>query len=332
MKRILLRSAFILGALLVCGAAVLTGYFRVLKPERARPAQIRVEATPARLARGQYLYTLGDCDGCHSPRDFSRFAGPAVPGRRGSGVVLPRELKLPGVVVAPNITPDRETGIGGWTDGEKIRAIREGVSRDGHPLFPMMPYGFLRNMSDEDAYSLVAFLNALPPVKNALPRTRLDFPVSVLIRTAPRPAGNVAEPDRKDRVAYGRYLTMLGGCVDCHTPDNGKGAPLPGMLLAGGRAFSFPTATVVSANITPDAQTGIGRWTEQDFVDRFYQYREYVEHGSPAVGPEGFTLMPWLNLAQLPEEDLKAIYAFLRTQNAVANAVETHPGVEVSRR
>ena len=82
---------------------------------------------------------------------------------------------------------------------------------------------------------------------------------------------------------------------------------------------------MVSANITPEPATGIGTWSREDFLDRFYQYREYVAKGSPVVGPEGFTLMPWLNFCQLSEHDLKAIYAFLRTQRPVYNAVETHP-------
>src|SRR5436305_11629541 len=82
---------------------------------------------------------------------------------------------------------------------------------------------------------------------------------------------------------------------------------------------------VVSANISPDPHTGTGRWSEQDFLDRFTQYREYAQKGSPQVGPESFTLMPWLNLCQLPEEDLKAIYSFIRTRQPIYKAVDTHP-------
>ena len=87
------------------------------QPDTAPAATLRVEPTADRLARGKYLYTLADCDGCHSERDFSRFGGPVVAGRHGVGSVLPKEMGLPGVVAAPNITPDRETGIGAWTDG-----------------------------------------------------------------------------------------------------------------------------------------------------------------------------------------------------------------------
>ena len=219
----------------------------------------------------------------------------------------------------------RKTGIGNWTDGEKIRAIREGISRDGTALFQMMGYERFRHMSDEDVYSLVAYLNTLDAVKNPVPRSQIAFPVSLLMKSVPQPAGHVAAPDRTNKVKYGEYLVTLAGCMECHTPAK-KGKPLPGLTLAGGEKFAFPGGmTVVSANITPDLQTGIGRWSEQNFLDRFYQYKEYVEKGSPVVGPESFTLMPWLNFAQLEPEDLKAIYAFLRTQKPVYHVVDSHP-------
>ena len=108
---------------------------------------------------------------------------------RGKGWIFPVELGLPGAVTAPNITPDRETGIGAWTDGEKIRAIREGISRDGRVLFPMMPYPNFRMMSDEDVYAIVAYMNTLPAVRNPLPVTKIDFPVSLMIKSVPQPAG-----------------------------------------------------------------------------------------------------------------------------------------------
>lgn len=314
----------IAGIALAAVAGLGAGYLFVRKPTSVPPPDIKVQISPERIARGQYLFALADCGGCHSPRDFTRFGGPEVAGMRGAGASFPPELGLPGEIHAPNITPDVETGLGAWTDGEKIRAIRDGVSRDGRALFPMMPYAGFRNMSDYDVESLVAYLNTLAPVKHHVPRSAVVFPVSLLIKSAPKPAGPVAPPDRANRVEYGRYLVNLGGCMDCHTGEN-KGEPVPGMLLAGGRTFHVPGAAVRSANITPDGQTGIGRWSERDFIDRFHQYREYAAKGSPPSGPESFTLMPWLNLCQLPEDDLKAIYAFLKTQKPVYNAVETHP-------
>ncbi len=83
---------------------------------------------------------------------------------------------LPGQIFAANITPDKETGIGNWTDGEKIRAIREGISKDGHMLFPMMPYPNYRFLSDTDVQSLVAYMNTVPQVRNYVPRSKINFP------------------------------------------------------------------------------------------------------------------------------------------------------------
>ena len=314
MKRVAkIGGVMLLGAVVLAGGAL--GYLVLRQPKMQPARELRIEATPERLARGRYIFNLADCDGCHTPRDFSRFNGPARESLRGAGTVFPASMGLPGVVAPPNITPDRETGIGTWTDGEKIRAIREGVDRNGRALFPMMPYQNFRHMSDEDVYALVAYLNSLAPVRNAVPPTKLKFPVSVLIKGAPQPVASVPAPDRRNQVRYGEYLVTNAGCRDCHTPT-----------LAGGEKFAVAAdMVVVSANITPDQHTGTGPWSEKDFVDRFYQYREYVEHGSPAVGPESFTLMPWLNLSQLPPEDLKAIYAYLRTVQPVHHAVDTHP-------
>jgi mono/diheme cytochrome c family protein len=280
--------------------------------------------TAARVARGRYLFTLADCDGCHSERDFSRFGGPVMPSGRGKGTVFPASFGLPGTVVAPNITPDAGTGIGNWTDGEKIRAIRDGVDREGRALFPLMPYESYRHMSDEDVYSLVAFLKTLAPVSSTLPKTKLDFPVSLLIKGTPRPAGSVAAPDRGNRVAYGEYLAAIGGCVDCHTPMKG-GQPDESMRLAGGRLFRLGSLVVVSANITPDEETGIGSWNEQQFLNRFYVYKQFAEKAPPQAGPQAFTLMPWLALSQIEPQDLSAIFAYLRTQGAIRNRVVTHP-------
>jgi mono/diheme cytochrome c family protein len=302
------------GLAVAAGGGVCFLYLR--KPAMQRPRDIKIEVTPERLARGKYIFNLADCDGCHTPRDFSRFDGPAIESRRGAGNVFPPEMGLPGVVAPPNITPDPETGIGQWTDGEKIRAIREGVDRNGRALFPMMPYENFRHMSDEDVYSLVAYLNSLPPVRNVVAPTKLKFPVSLLIKSAPQPVKQaVPPPDRSNRARYGEYLVTLGGCMECHTKS-----------LSGGEKFAVaPGVMVVSANISPDVHTGTGRWGEQDFVDRFAQYREYAEKGSPQVGPESFTLMPWLNLCRLPDDDLRAIYAFIRTKEPVYKAVDTHP-------
>ncbi len=153
MKRMLLLP---LTALLLAAAGGV-GWLFLRKPAMAPPRDVRVPMTPERVARGKYLFeVVADCDGCHSERDFTRFAGPVVVSGRGNAFRFPVEMGLPGEVIAPNITPDVETGIGAWSDGEKIRAIRDGVSRDGRALFPLMGYPRYRYMSDQDVESLVA--------------------------------------------------------------------------------------------------------------------------------------------------------------------------------
>jgi mono/diheme cytochrome c family protein len=320
-KKILFRT--VAGLVFIVGGAI--GYLALRSPASAPPLDIKVEATPARLERGSYLYEhLMHCDGCHGENDFTRFAGPVIQGRNGAGFVFPKALGLPGNIAAPNITPDKETGIGSWTDGEKIRAIREGISKDGRALLPMMPYSAFRKMSDEDAYSLVAYLNSLPPVKNAISKSKIAFPVSLMIKSAPQPAGSVREPNRADRVKYGEYLTTLGGCIGCHTLEE-HGQLAEGKHFAGGRMFNLGFARVVSANISQDEPTGIGRWSEKQFIEKFTQYRDYAIKGSPKIGNEDFTLMAWVNFSQLKDEDLSAIYAYLKLQPAVYNAVDSHP-------
>jgi mono/diheme cytochrome c family protein len=185
-------------------------------------------------------------------------------------------------------------------------------------------------MSDEDSYSLIAYLNTLAPIRRAHLRTRIGFPDNVLMLQRSESAGTVPPADPANRIEYGRYLSNIAGCGSCHTLAGG-GDLRRSMRFAGGRLFARPGASVVSTNITPDPQSGIGRWSEDEFVDRMTLYREYAELGSPSVGPENFTVMPWLAYGQVAPEDLRAIYAFLRAQKPVYQVVTAHPSGEPHR-
>ena len=324
LKRILLGALCAL--VLFVGGGI--AYLFLRKPAVAAPRNLHVVASEERLERGRYLFeNLLDCSGCHSDRDFTKFGAPVKPGGTGVGSVFPDEMGLPGRVVAPNITPDPETGIGKWTDGEILRAIREGVDKDGNALFPFMPYLGYRHLSDEDAEALISYMRSLKPVRNQLPKTELSLPVALMIKSVPKPVeGRVTAPSPADMIAYGKHLATVAGCAECHTRQE-HGAPVEGMEFAGGMEFRTPAGTAVSANITPDTETGIGRWTEESFVSRFRQYQEYALHGAPPASPESFTLMPWLAYSQLEEQDLRAIYRYLRTVKAVRQKVNTHPGL-----
>ena len=151
---------------------------------------------------------------------------------------FPKELGLPGRIASRNITPDLETGLGAWTDGEKIRAIREGISRDGTMLFPMMPYERFRKMSDEDVMSLVAYLNTLTPVRHRVKRSQVDFPVSILMRSAPRPAGCAAA--RPVRPPPLRRLPRRPRRLRRMPHGVREGSPKPGSPSPAANASPFP--------------------------------------------------------------------------------------------
>lgn len=324
MKSMILRGGLVAAAPMVCGIAYLG-----LKGPSMRPApDMKVPMTPERIERGRYLFeNVAHCTGCHSPRDWSKFSAPVVAGTVGSGVEFPAELGLPGSIVATNLTPDPETGLGNWTDGEKVRAIREGVSRDGRALFPFMPYPAFSKMSDEDVEAIVAYMNTLKPVKHALPKTKLDFPVSLMSKFAPKPVeGKVSAPSRSDKLAYGRYLVTIGDCAGCHTPKE-RGKDIEGKEYAGGMDFQFPGLMVRSANITPDEETGIGSWTEERFVGQFKGHAEKTFETSPKAVQANFTLMGWMDYSKMEEDDLRAIYTYLKTLKPVHNPVEKHPPV-----
>ncbi|WP_375770645.1 c-type cytochrome [Archangium gephyra] len=315
MKKVLVAvlAVVLLGVL---GAA---GVAWGLRP-RMRPAPDRkVEATPEKLARGRYLAeNVAACLHCHSQADKSLFGMPPKLGTEGAGgMCMGPEDGFPGTLCASNLTSDPETGLGRWMDGEIIRAIREGVSRDGRPLMAIMPYGFYRDMSDEDVEAIVAWLRTLPAVRSPLTAPRFDFPLNVLVRFMPEPVEqSVPAPARSDTVAYGKYLVTVGGCVECHTPDAG---PRAGQWFAGGREFELEKGVVLrSANLTPHA-TGMGGLSREEFIGLF---KRHAGPGARREVPERLnTLMAWLSYGGMAEQDVGAIYDYLKTQPPVDNAV-----------
>ncbi len=286
----------ILGILVAVVVLVAAGgvAFLMLRFPRHRPlTALSIDPTPERVARGRYIVEhVSDCFGCHSDHDFDRFGIPVKAGTEGQGgFVFDEKLGVPGIVAAHNITPDPATGIGSWTDDEVVRAIREGVSRDGRPLFPMMPYEDFRHMSDEDVYSVVAYLRSLHPVRNTVAATRIKFPVNLIMRTIPSPlsAPVTAPSDEQDHLGYGRYLVTIAGCGGCHTPHDDKGAPILSESFSGGWEMHGPWGRVVTANITPASNTFVGTATKEEFIARFKGFasmnprrsggRSRTEHG-----------------------------------------------------
>ncbi len=281
------------------------------------------------LARGEYLVLhVTPCIDCHSKRDFSQFSGPVVPGTEGMGgqafdnKMLPG---FPGVVYSRNITPDDETGIGTWTDEEVLRAMTQGISKNGDTLFPLMPYANFNHMAKEDLLSIIAYIRTLKPIKNKVPTRQLMIPISMAYpaQALQKSVDSNMAPPASDPVAYGAYLANAAVCRDCHTPQV-KGQYDFSRAFGGGLEFTIGSLFKVNtANITPDSATGIGAWTEERFMNKFTQYREEKNyHFDP--GKQN-TMMPLTEYAGMTDSDLKAIYAFLRTVKPVSNKVEKYP-------
>jgi len=320
MSTFLKRLSIAIGVLaaIVC---LLTIFFFNKYPDISPPSSVRVEATPERIARGEYLANhVTVCIDCHSTRDWSKFSGPITPGTYGKGGDEFNEQVggVPGKIFASNITP---AGIKDYTDGELIRTFTTGVTRTNRPLFPLMPYYAYNHLTQEDAFSIVAYVRSLTPIENKVSESTLNFPMNLIVRTIPPHSFDPTPPiDSSDQIAYGRYVASISACADCHTPAE-KGEPIPGMDYAGGFTFVFPGGVVRTANITPDPQTGIGNWTKEDFVARFKAFTS--PESTPDVQPEDFnTPMPWTMYAGMTEKDLGAIYEYLRTVPPVHNAVE----------
>lgn len=328
----LMRGLLLGIAALALAVGALVAYLSSKKPLQRPPEAGTFEATPARRARGEYLALhVVDCLLCHSEARFDRYGIPRVPGTEGKGgFVFGKDFGIPGTLPSRNITPDPETGLGRWTDGEILRAIREGVDRHGDALFPMMPYGAYREMSDEDARSLVVYLRSLKPIRNAVPKKKIDFPVNILVKGAPKPvAGPIVAPDaKKDEVAYGRYLAVIGGCKGCHTPETRPGQPIPGREFAGGQVFRGPWGRNVSSNLTPHPDAYLGKATKAEFIGRFRSFASLGGDAAPVATKGRNTLMPWLALSGATDEDLGAIYEFLKTVPPVENRVNPFPDAE----
>jgi len=309
--RIILKILGILVLIVIVFIAGVLIYLFTALPKKEPPVQTKVEATPARIARGDYLARhVTVCLHCHSDRNLDFFAEPSIPGTEGQGhAMFSKPQKGLGVVYAPNITP---YALSGWSDGEIMRAVTSGITKNGDPLFPIMPYDVYSNLNQEDLYSVVVFVRRLKPITNDLPKTKLDFPLNLIVRLMPAPA-KAHEKEERDP---GHYLVSIAGCMSCHTQDQ-NGKALPGMTFAGGKTIG----PAQSANITPDEETGIGKWTKQDFIAAFKKWQD--PSLQKVTVSEGLnTPMPWIEFSGMREEDLAAIYDYLRTVPPVHNAVK----------
>lgn len=251
------------------------------------------------MERGEYLIEgIVACGNCHTPQTPD---GPA-PGKELAGGFLIEDPAF--TAYAPNITPDKETGIGGWSEDDIVRGIREGRRPDGSIIGPPMPIGQYRAMSDRDVRAIAAYVRTVPAVRNTVPRTVYRIP---LPKSYGSPVTSVPDVPRQDKIAYGAYLAgPLGHCIECHTPL-ARGRPdFEHRLGAGGNPFHGPWGTSVSRNITPHAEDGLGAWTDD-------QIKQAITRGVSADGSRLLPPMGFHYYASIGGDDLDALVAYLRS-------------------
>ena len=301
-------------ALLIAGGKL--AYYMLRYPIALPIPKVAIARTPETIERGRYLaHNVTACFWCHSRADRRYFSHPEVPGTDGAGDPVPLDLGPDGgKIYMNNITP---AAIGDYTDGELVRVITTGMGKHDRVLLPVMPYERYASLSEEDAEAIVAYLRTLAPIPNTVPQRAVAFRLDLFFRDFTQPYVPHPTPNRKDTVAYGKYLATIGVCMDCHTIETGEETK----PASGGHEFPVENGIVRSANLTPDVETGIGRWSEDAFVARFRAYARPEARQIPIPKGGMNTIMPWTHFAEMKEEDLRAIYTYLRTLEPARNLV-----------
>lgn len=320
MKRKIFKVLGVVVLVLVVIIAGGLGYLKLALPDVGPPPELKVEGNTLQLERGRYLaHHVSLCMDCHATRDWSKFSGPPLAGTLGrGGEIFDQSFGFPGRFVSKNITPFH---LDKWTDGEIYRAITTGVNKDDKALFPVMPYLFYGKMDQEDIKSIIVYLRSLAPIDSEIEVSKPDFPINFIINTMPAPASPAEKPDPSNVIEYGAYVANAAACAECHTKQvNGKRV---GKLFAGGFEFNMGNGyKVTSMNITPHT-TGIGSWTKEAFISRFKIYTDssFVLPDVDMATGDFQTVMPWTMYAGMTEEDLGAIYEYLKTIEPVENTV-----------
>ncbi len=312
MKKALKIALYVLlGLVVLIGGTLAFISIRGIPTYTPQKIALKVEPTPERLARGKHLVG-GLCAGCHMDPTTQLLTGREMKD-------APTEF---GVIYSRNITQDPVNGIGTWTDGELAYLLRTGVKRDG--IYVPLMGGFIR-MSDEDIYSIIAFLRSNDPLVRPVAVADRGPDYSLLAKVlgtfvfSPNeyPTKPIAAPDIHDKVAYGKYIvTGIGDCFGCHSEDfktiDMKSPEKSGGYLAGGMALrDYNGRTVYSRNLTPDPETGIGTWTEAQFI------RAVRDGFRPDNTPLRYPMERYNNFS---EEEIAAAYAYLRTVPAIRKA------------
>jgi mono/diheme cytochrome c family protein len=252
------------------------------------------------VERGKYLVnTIMTCQNCHTPK-----------GERGAPI-YERDLSSglswdepPFKVTASNITQDKETGIGSWTDEQIKTALRKGQRPNGVQLAAIMPYDFYEILTDKDLNSIVAYLRTVKPVKQTVPDP--IYKIALPRHIPPGAEKPFTEADMTDKVKKGFYLATIGHCFECHTPMGPKGREFETRYGAGGFDFPGPWGKSTSRNITSHKEKGIGAWTDAEIKRAITD--GVSRDGSRLKPPMGFEFYK-----NMTNDDLDAIVAYLRT-------------------
>jgi mono/diheme cytochrome c family protein len=304
-KKILKWTGLIL-LLLITGVSITTYSRQHLHYDAPYP-NIKASSDSHVIALGRSIVLgSGHCVDCHSK---TKNVDSVL--RLGQDPVLSGGYKfdLPfGTIYTRNLTPDSTTGIGRMSDGEIARVLRYGVHKNGEAVLPFMPY---QNMTDEDLTAVISYLRSQKPVHNPIPENKYNIMGSIIKAFMITPVGPTEkiQPSikRDTTVAYGKHLVMtVANCNECHTKRDGIGK-FVGEPLAGGTVFEEPgKPTLVTPNLTPDSSSRIFGWSQEDFIKRFRMGK---------VIP--YSHMPWESYGRMTDEELKAIYKFLRTLKPV---------------
>ena len=295
---------------LVAGITITVMFRQNLKYDRPYPA-ITATADSSVISHGrQIVMGAAHCADCHSPtnNDSIIALGQEVPLTGGYVFDLPV-----GKIYSRNITPDNETGIGKLTDAEIARSLRYGVHPDGTAIFDFMPF---HNMTDEDLTAVISYLRAQKPVRNKVPSNTLNIlgrVVNAFMVQPVGPTGTVAEKIKIDSTAaYGQYLAVnVANCAGCHTDRDMMTGAFIGEPFAGGPKFEEKLGTFFPPNITPDSTSRIFGWSKENFIARFRMGR--LRPGSP---------MPWPSYKRMSDNDLTAVYNYLKTVKPVRSKPE----------
>jgi mono/diheme cytochrome c family protein len=298
-KKILKWTGFIL-LFLILGITLTVMGRQNIKYDRPYPT-ITASTDTAIILRGKHLvFGAAHCADCHSKANADSLLklGQDVPLTGGMVFDLPV-----GKLYSKNITPDKETGIGKYTDAEIARALRYGVHPDGTVVFDFMPF---HNTTDEDMTAIISFLRTQKPIQNKVPDHSLNVlgkAVKAFMIKPVGPDGEVAKQMSRDSsAAYGKYLANnVANCNGCHTVRDLSGT-FTGEPFAGGNEIEG----FITPNITPDSSSRIFGWSQKNFIDRFRMGK--VISKSP---------MPWQSFGRMTDEELKAIYSYLKTVKPV---------------